>query len=173
MPELFLDESKAKNYVFIGILVAEVEAPRVRKRVAALKLPRQRSVHFVKESDSRRRKLLQDFKSIGFTAVKFECEEKNQKLAREKCVKAVASFAIREGISRLVFELDESSLSNDEKWLKEAIQTSRAELGFRHQARNEEPLLWVADAVAWCDARGGDWKQRISSLILDSYKVDC
>jgi hypothetical protein len=167
---LYLDESKAKNYIFVGVLVADGDSPRLRKRVAALKMPGQRSIHFVKEGDSRRKKLLQDFTDLGFQGLRFQSKEKNQKMAREECLRQIVRFAKDNGISNLVFERDESALMNDEKWLVDEISRVQAQdlLGFRHLARNEEPLLWGADAFAWCITRGSDWHKRISTKITNA-----
>jgi hypothetical protein len=164
---LYLDESKAKNYVFIGVLVQDGDAPRLRKRVSALKMPGQRSIHFVKEAESRRRKLIQEISELEFSAVRFESKERNQKIARECCIREIVRFAAKNDIKSLTFERDESAVSNDEKWLKDEILRTQGidKLGFVHLNRFEEPLLWVADAIAWCDTRGGDWAKRVNASI--------
>jgi hypothetical protein len=166
---LYLDESKAKNYVFIGVLVQDGDAPRLRKRVASLKMPGQRSIHFVKEAESRRRRLIREISDLGFAAARFESKEKHQKKARELCIREIVRFASNSGIKSLVFERDESAVTNDEKWLKEAILKTQGidKLGFVHLNRFEEPLLWVADAIAWCDTRGGDW----ANMVTESIKI--
>lgn len=38
-------------------------------------------------------------------------------------------------------------------------------LTYVHESPHQEPLLWIADAVAWSYTRGGDWKRRIQPLI--------
>ena len=121
MATLYLDESKAKHYVFIGVLVQDGDAPRLRKRVSALKMPGQRSIHFVKEAESRRRKLIQEISDLEFSAVRFESKERNQKFARERCIREIVRFAAKNDIKSLPFERDESAVSNDEKWLKDEI----------------------------------------------------
>ena len=173
MATLYLDESKAKNYVFIGVLVSEVEAPQLRKRVALLKMPGQRSIHFVKESDSRRRKLIREFIELGFSAFSFECSERSQKLARELCVREIVRFARTHQVRKLVFERDDSTVKNDEKWLKDEIRKLGTGFGIRflHLNRNEEPLLWVADSIAWCFARGSGWMRRFGTIIKQSIEV--
>jgi hypothetical protein len=35
-----------------------------------------------------------------------------------------------------------------------------------HRGTSEE-LLWIPDAIAWCWARGGAWRQRVVPLIDD------
>ncbi|GHF97388.1 hypothetical protein GCM10017567_09720 [Amycolatopsis bullii] len=40
-------------------------------------------------------------------------------------------------------------------------------LGYRHhRARNEEPLLAIPDAFAWCWQRGGPWKARAKDFVV-------
>jgi hypothetical protein len=171
---LYLDESKAKNYVFIGVLVQDGEAPRLRKRVAALKMPGQRSIHFVNEGESRRKKLLQEYSELGINAVKVVSTRKNKLDAREDCVRVLVHLAASMGCNSLVFDRDESVISKDELWLKSELRkvNKREPIGFQHLSRHEEPILWVADALAWCDSRGGDWRKRIQSFIFSETEID-
>ena len=174
MATLYLDESKAKNYVFIGVLVQDGDAPRLRKRVAALKMPGQRSIHFVNEGDSRRKKLLQEYSELGVVAVKVVSNRKNKLDAREDCVRALVHLAASMGCHSLVFDRDESVISKDEIWLKSELRKvdKLVPIGFQHLSRHEEPILWVADALAWCDSRGGDWRKRIQPFILSEVETD-
>ena len=167
MATLYLDESKAKNYVFIGVLVQDGDAPRLRKRVASLKLPGQRSIHFVNEGDSRRKKLIQEYSELGIVAVKVISTRKNKLEAREDCVRALVHLAASTECHSLVFDRDESVITKDEQWLKSELRKvdKNAPIGFQHLSRHEEPILWIADALAWCDSRGGEWRKRIQSLI--------
>jgi hypothetical protein len=34
-----------------------------------------------------------------------------------------------------------------------------------------DPLLWIADEVAWCSSAGGAWRQRIDPIITISRDV--
>ena len=122
MATLYLDESKAKNYVFIGVLVQDGDAPRLRKRVASLKLPGQRSIHFVNEGDSRRKKLIQEYSDLGVAAVKVISHRKNKLEAREDCIRALAHLAASMECHSLVFDRDESVITKDEQWLKSELR---------------------------------------------------
>lgn len=35
-----------------------------------------------------------------------------------------------------------------------------------HVFVDEEPLLWAADAIAWCWQRGGVWKDKVRGLVV-------
>jgi hypothetical protein len=164
---LYLDESKAKNYVFIGVLVQDGDAPRLRKRVASLKLPGQRSIHFFNEGDSRRKKLIQEYSDLGVAAVKVISHRKNKLEAREDCIRALAHLAASMECHSLVFDRDESVITKGEQWLKSELRKvdKNVPIGFQHLSRHEEPILWIADALAWCDSRGGEWRKRILSFM--------
>ena len=36
---------------------------------------------------------------------------------------------------------------------------------YEHLSPRMEPLLWIPDAVAWCWAKGGVWKDRVLPLV--------
>lgn len=173
MATLYLDESKAKNYIFVGVVVADGDSPRLRKRVAALKMPGQRSIHFVKEGNSRRKRLLSEFRDLEVQALKIVSYEKNKLNAREECIREIVAVAMKHGCTSIFFERDESVVSKDESWLKDELAKARPSqpIGFEHLQRHEEPILWVADALAWCDARAGEWSERIKPLIIEVYKT--
>jgi len=35
-----------------------------------------------------------------------------------------------------------------------------------------EPLLWIADATAWCVGAGGDWARRIAPVLAGVIDLD-
>jgi hypothetical protein len=67
----------------------------------------------------------------------------------------------------LIFELDETVRFKDHHFLKQ----QRTDFAWDHRKRHEEPLLWVADAVAWCVNRGGDWERMVRPIIVET--IDC
>ena len=42
---------------------------------------------------------------------------------------------------------------------------------YRHEAAAAEELLAVPDAIAWCWAKGGDWRRRVEALVVDVRQV--
>ena len=36
---------------------------------------------------------------------------------------------------------------------------------YDHHPSRSEPLLWAADAACWAAGAGGDWKERLSSVL--------
>jgi len=41
-----------------------------------------------------------------------------------------------------------------------------ASLIYEHMHVRDEPILWMSDAVAWAYGAGGDWRRRVSPIVL-------
>ena len=93
--------------------------------------------------------------------------ETNRTPSRTALIKAIHGQIINLGATELVFELDETARVHDSKLLSD-LQTK---ILWDHRERNQEPLLWVADAVAWCVNRGGEWEKLVRPLIVET--IDC
>ncbi len=164
MPVLFIDESKQPNYLVVATLVNDADVPKLRKILKALVIAGQRSIHFRKEKPSRRRDVISMLGKIGFTSYLFRSEMAHELDARNDCLEQIFTFAKNSGVSRLVFERDDSIIRFDEKVLYALGKSSQGfEVGFEHLYRHEEPLLWVPDALAWCENQRGDWVRRMEA----------
>jgi hypothetical protein len=169
MAVLFIDESKSPNYIFAAVLIQESELPRLRKALRNLLIAGQRSIHFKKEQAPRRRKLVSVFERHGFQAIIFRSIEKQELNARFDCLEQLVKYSLAHGVSRIILERDDSVFRFDEATLYSLVRrfASRQSLGFEHSYRHEEPLLWVADSIAWCANQNGDWQRRIEPLLLE------
>ncbi len=38
-------------------------------------------------------------------------------------------------------------------------------LSYRHETHRAEPILWLADAVAWATGAKGDWQRRVACIL--------
>jgi hypothetical protein len=82
---------------------------------------------------------------------------------------------------RLVLDNRESRDVDDERTISRALgrRPSMSGLAYEHADTRNEPLLWVADASAWCYGADGEWRQRISGLMTSvtelqrSVRPDC
>lgn len=172
MPVLFIDESKQPNYLVVATLVIDADVPKLRKILKALVIAGQRSIHFRKEKASRRRDLISMLGKIGFTSYVFRSELAHELEARTDCLEQIFIFARKTGVSRLVFERDDSIIKFDEKVLYALSKSSPGfVVGFEHLYRHEEPLLWVPDALAWCENQRGDWVRRMKTAGLKAQDV--
>ncbi|RKQ90196.1 hypothetical protein U746_1452 [Mycolicibacterium mucogenicum 261Sha1.1M5] len=167
MSLLFVDESKAKGYTMVAALVEPGEATRLRREVRALVLPRQRRIHFTKEQPERKRLILSRLTAMGARAQVFQCETKNQVHGRDTCLSAIVARAAQHVRAKIVIERDASVEKADRQTLfREASRYGlRDTLSYSFEAPHQEPLLWIADAIAWSYTKGGDWKRRSEPII--------
>ncbi len=141
-----------------------------RKELRAQLLKKQPRIHFKDERDSRRRQILDVICQQGWRVGLFTASPKRESIARGVCLDAIIQYVAAIGGMRLVIEVDDSVLQADKRMLFSAVERVQLAEGFTYshmRARNEE-LLWVPDAIAWCFARGGEWRKRIEP-VLDGF----
>jgi len=77
---------------------------------------------------------------------------RDHKQARAECLRHIIGDLAGAGAQRLVIEQDDSLLKHDQAVLYAAVR--RAEVAgsliYEHLPARSEPLLWIADAAAWC-----------------------
>jgi hypothetical protein len=86
--------------------------------------------------------------------------------ARESCLRRLVADLAATGAHRLVIEQDDSLIKNDQVVLYSAVRQAQVEhtLTYAHMPKRSEPLLWIADAAAWCWTHQG-WRARIQPII--------
>jgi hypothetical protein len=168
MSALFVDESKSKSYTMVAAVVGSGDQTTLRQQMRSLVLPGQRRLHFTNESDSRRRQVLSTLESLGVRAYVVHSDLKHEASGREACLRDLVALAARDGHERIVLERDVSIERADKKALYAAVHVHglRDIMTYAHETAHQEPLLWIADAIAWSYAKGGDWRRRVQSMIL-------
>lgn len=85
---------------------------------------------------------------------------------QETCLRGLVDDLVAGGADRVVIERDDVTIDVDRRVLyRRAHRLSRPDLRYDHPRAHEEPLLAVADAVAWCWNRGGWWQQRVHNMV--------
>lgn len=165
---LYLDESKAKDYLIVAAAVVTTDAASTRKALSDLRMKGQRRIHFVRESDSRRRELLSAMTGLRLNTHVYKVAGLPEAQARARCLGAIVEDLPSLGASRLILERDDSIVQADRRHLRAALEARglREQITYDHEKAQAEPLLWPADAVAWSYGRGGDWRRRASGLIV-------
>jgi hypothetical protein len=59
----------------------------------------------------------------------------------------------------------------DRQILLSELRAKKTAFGYDHMPPYSDPLLWVADAVAWCSSAGGAWRERIEPLVVCSQDI--
>ncbi|MFT4397815.1 hypothetical protein ACLTEW_23060 [Gordonia lacunae] len=163
----FIDESKARGLV-VACTVADPRALNdSRKALHALRANGQRRIHFTKESDPRRRKICSTICELELTVAVYDTTSiRDARRSRQAALDAVVLDLSRLAATRLTIEQDDSLIAADRAYLYSAVRRHGIpDLAYYHCRPQEEPLLWVSDAVVWCYAKGGEWRRRVEPII--------
>jgi hypothetical protein len=170
----FVDESKSRGYLLAAAAIPPTELNQMRKLIDALRLPRQRRIHFTAESDSRRKAILGSFAAAGVTAFIYDASSHRKvQHAREAAMTRLVNDAVKTGASTLVIECDDEAIKSDKAIIRREVSIAGRHHTFRyiHQRAHEECLLAIPDALAWSWAKGGHWRQRAAPLVTQVSQV--
>lgn len=162
-----MDENKAQGFRLATVLVQDSQASRARAAMRGHVAAGAHRVHFVKERPARRRAILATIAGLGVIVVVIEapvgCRANEQ---RHATISELTRWACASGARRIVIERDENSIALDRRVIESALAElpGRRELEYAHVPARSEPLLWIADAVAWAWARGGEWRHLVELM---------
>ncbi|HEU0089456.1 MAG TPA: hypothetical protein VFQ77_17735 [Pseudonocardiaceae bacterium] len=163
----FADETvRQGRYDVAVVIVCRCQRMIVSKVMQGLVRPGMRRGHFSKQRDRDRRLVvsqlaLEDIHALYATA------RGSQTDARSKCWRTLVPQIVRLGVVELTIERMEGGEARDRRDIREAlVAMGRAsDLTYTHKDPAGEPMLWVADAVAWCAGAGRTWRARIDSIL--------
>jgi len=166
---VFVDETKRRDYLLVAGVVLPVDLDAVRKVMRGLVLPGQRRLHMKDENDSRKRSIATAIAVSCVHATIYDAGRRyrNERERRAACLRAVVQDAAARGDSMLVLEQDDSMVGWDNQNLIEFTRASgcRDTLRYEHRRAASELALAIPDAVAWCWAKGGDWRRRVEPVV--------
>ena len=167
---VLVDETKRRGYVVVAAVVLTGDAAAARKMIRDLLLPGERRLHMKDERTRRKRQIASAIAAMGVEATVYDAATRyrNERERRAECLRAiVADVARSRGSAMLIIEQDESLVSSDRQQLIECIRAAGISdrLRYSHAQAASEPLLAIPDAVAWCWAKGGEWRTRIRPAI--------
>ena len=165
MPDLhaFADESARQRYLMAAVLVDTAQLQESRRRLRALCMPGQRRVHFAKESAPRRRYVISALLDLDVRIRIYECGGPDVP-ARARCIEHLVDDLLDLRCQRLVLETLETQVRADVTSIRARLHGPDT-LSYEHRRSYEEPVLWAADAAAWCYGAGVDWQRRLSPMI--------
>lgn len=86
---------------------------------------------------------------------------KNRREAREHCLTRMVPDLAAIGVTRLILERDESLLAFDRRTIAGVARQHCPDLEYLPLKAHDDLLLVLPDAIAWCWATGGSWRERI------------
>lgn len=166
---IYVDETKARNYVLAVVFVAPRDVHTLRSTLRGLRIPGSRSVHFHKANNTQRAAVIDALLEHGVIAMIITNRPHPRVPPREASIRALARQAIHLEAQSIVLERDQTIERSDRRWLFEEL--AKSTVRYEHRDRHEDALLWAADAIAWCWQHGGKWKDRVMPLIAHSIDV--
>lgn len=175
MSHVFVDESKARDYLLISAVVVAADLGQARRAIRALTLPGQPRLHMKKESNRRRRQILTTIDGLApeVTIYRAGTLWRTELERRDQCLHALVADIADQGHTYLCLERDASLVGRDRQQLIEATRATGCadRLSYRHESATAEPLLAIPDAVGWAWARGGDWRRRCEKVVTDTINL--
>jgi hypothetical protein len=173
---VFVDESKRRDYFVVAAIVVPADLRSLRRDITELLLPGQRNLHMTDESDGRKTTIAKALVSTGVEAIVYDAGRSydTQLQARAACLRLlVDDLAIASDDTLLIIDQDDSLVHSDRQVLYEAVRkVDRADsLRYDHRRRQAELLLGIPDAIAWCWAKGGQWRTLIGPTVSSVRKA--
>lgn len=166
--QIFVDESKQRDYLLVASVHASGDLGELRTMMNRLTMPGQRRIHMKKESDSRRRQIVDAIVTADVTATVYNAGRHHfsELDARAACFRGLVEEAAALRDPMIVVEQDDSLLEWDRRQLFALVRSvGHPQMRYQHQRAGAEPLLGVPDAIAWCWAKGSDWRRRIQPVV--------
>ena len=166
MKAVFIDECKSKKFTLIAVFVDVPLIPEIRKALMSHRLKGQGRIHFVDESNSRRKAILATLQKLDFETKFFVTEDDQESQARKRCLEALVASLQPDADYQIWLELDENHLVLDRQTLSSAMAALKISdrVDYRHETARSQALLWIPDALGWVRNRGGEWAQVLGSL---------
>lgn len=167
---IFVDETKRNGYLLVAGVVLHGDLAAARKVIRGLVLPGQRRLHMKNESDSRKRAIASAIVELSVQVTVYDAGKRyrNEQERRSACLRSLVGDAAARSASMIVLEQDDTLVVGDRKLLYRAVRDADCpDLRYEHRRATAEQLLAIPDAVAWCWAKGGDWRRRVESVVVD------
>lgn len=170
---IFVDESKSKGYLIIAVIIAPGLLKSTRRKMLELRMPGQGHIHFVNERDSRRKLILSEISKIEMRVRAYKAIGYSQAAGRDACIELMLDDIRSTEATSIVFEKDESSEKSDRMLLHRGLLARglSKNIEYRFMSKSAEPIIWIADAIAWSYSRGGDFKRRAQLLVEKEISV--
>ena len=164
----FVDESvRGQLYIMCSVVAATDELDAARRALRSLRAPGQRRIHFATESDRRRKALLAAMSRLNTAPVVYFAHDRNQVAARAAILAAMLPELQSSDDRHLVLESRQGQDKRDCSIVYGSVGPHpKSPFSYTHCPASGEPLLWVADGVAWAWGRGGRWRTEITDLDL-------
>jgi len=163
---VFVDESKERGYYIAAAASARGDVAKIEQRLRKLRHSGRSSIHFNGEQN-RRDMLLRECCQMDVRVTLYLMRGAKDIVARPALLRALVEDLVDARASSLVLERDESVEHADRRTIRDQLQRQQAlgTIAYSHEQRSQRPLLWIADAVAWCHQAGGQWPTKAAPMV--------
>ncbi|MFI9811119.1 DUF3800 domain-containing protein [Saccharothrix variisporea] len=172
----FVDESRRQDtYYLAAAIIHPRQLRQTRSVLRGLLFPGQRELHFAKETPSRRKLIVSTLCELGVEVDIYAANcRKGEERARRECLTRLTAGLVQRDALRLVLDSREGRDVHDRETIVRVLRKADPDTPFsyEHFESAGEPLLWLADIVAWCHGAGGDWARRIRPVVGDLIRLD-
>lgn len=167
----FVDESSRASYHLVAAIVDPTHLVGSRTLLRSLRLPGERRLHFQSEGNARRSAILSALREIEARAWLYVGRGKAEHV-RAAAMTVLALDLNRVGAARLAVESRGEPLDRADRLVIAKSLPPGSMVTYEHLLPHEEPMLWMADAVAWCYGAGSRWRPRVDPLITRVVTVE-
>ncbi|MCC2336489.1 hypothetical protein [Cellulomonas wangsupingiae] len=172
---MFIDESMRSGYLLVAAVVLPEDVAATRRGIKELVGRGQRRLHMVKESEPRKRLILQRLNDLNVSATLYEAgpDHKTNIARRHACLERLVIDVVETGGARLCLETAAGVDGRDQQQLIELTRRLRChdKLTYEHAPASREYLLAAPDAIAWAWSKGGEWRRRAAPLVTSVVAV--
>ena len=156
----YVDETQEGRYRLCIISVHEAALEAIRAHLKRLRMPGQGRIHMAKESNRRRKQILQAVTSLpGWTALVIESAPGRRVTieTRQELFLLAAQHPFWSNLDQVIVE-DSNERTRDKRTLAWLNKHSSHQFEYRFEKPSQDAGLWVADIIGWATAKGGSWR---------------
>ena len=172
---VLVDETKQRGYLMVAASHPSPGIPALRATLRGLLLPNQRFLHMKNERDGRRRQIAAAIAVSGIQATVYRAgtQYATEKQRREACLRRLVADNADGVHTWLILDQDDTLLRWDRQRLIEFTRAEdcRSTVRYEHRKGSAESLQAVPDAIAWCWAKGGEWKTLVQPVVTREREV--
>lgn len=166
LTDAFVDESiRGQRYLMACVLVEARNLSDVRQAMRALAAPGKR-LHFHQELDTARRATLDLIVTLPVEVTVVACSRSHgvtEFIARDACLTELVRHLQAREVARLTIESRQDDRDDVRTISRARLREPR--LIFDHRRGLDEPILWIADAIAWSSGAGGKWSNGLDAVV--------